>query len=274
MSPRAPRPLPTVSPFPATSPVASAAPAASPVPAVPLASPPCGRQLIDTFSNNLINVLPADYMWSKDNSIYTLCHKATPDVEPKRALFWVVGEIDTAALTKLDSFSAWTASIRLNIPTNTALCALLDSGPYQSYTSPARYSILRLKATLPHVLEQLSRVPTGVAIPGLGDFSTEFEGYPFSYDGSTLVRGGPTPEAGFDLYRFTDQTTVVVEVAFTGYQIGKNVPGFSVPMQGIYYLETTTTNTPSTPGKRKGGCILSPTRQRGAPFAPDPSKTT
>ena len=54
-----------------------------------IASPPCGRQLIDTFSNNLTNVIPADYMWSRDNSIYTLCHKATPDVEPRRALFLV-----------------------------------------------------------------------------------------------------------------------------------------------------------------------------------------
>jgi hypothetical protein len=84
--------VPAVSPEPVVSrdPVVSPDPAAAPNPVV---SRPCGRQAIATFPNNITNIDPANYMWVKDNSIYTLCHKAPLDVEPTQALLWLVGDI-------------------------------------------------------------------------------------------------------------------------------------------------------------------------------------
>ena len=217
-------------------------------------------------------------MWEKYSSIYTLCFKPPPGVQPTQATLWLVGDIDTSALTCASSFDTWTVNVRLPPPTNTALGALLKSGPYKSYTSPVRYSILRVKATLPKVLTQLQSLEESGqgerAVPAHGELITAYEPYPFSYDGSELAQGSPMPLSGYDIHRFTDQTSVALELVFTGYCMDGREPGFSVAMLGIYHLGTLSTNTPSTPGKRKGGCILSPTRQRGAPFAPDPSKTT
>src|SRR5882762_2359701 len=139
MSRRAPRPVPAVSPDPIVSPVpvVSLIPVVSPDPAVspdPVVSRPQGRQAMASFPNNITNIDPADYMWVKDNSIHTLCHKAPLDVEPTQALLWLVGDIDTASLTNADSYDSWTVNIRLPAQTNTALNALLKSGPYKSYT--------------------------------------------------------------------------------------------------------------------------------------------
>jgi hypothetical protein len=50
-------------------------------------------------------------------------------------------------------------------------------------------------------------------------------------------------------------------VSLLGYQMGDKEPGYSFSMQGIYHLGTVT--------ERKGGCIVSPRRQKDAPFTAD-----
>ncbi|KAN0076497.1 hypothetical protein V8E54_006639 [Elaphomyces granulatus] len=184
MSRRAPRPVPAVSPDPVVSPV----PVVSPDPAVspdPVVSRPCGRQAIATFPNNITNIDPATYMW------------APLDVEPTRALLWLVGDIEAASLTNADSYDSWTVNIRLPAQTNTALSALLKSGPYKSYASPARYSNLRIKANLKKVLDQLKELEesgnSDRAVPAHGELITAYEPYPFAYDGSKLTADGPMP---------------------------------------------------------------------------------
>ena len=60
-------------------------------------------------------------------------------------------------------------------------------------------------------------------------------------------------------------STKDVEVSFLAYRMhmdGKE-PDFSIGMQGLYHLGILAVDTPSTPSKRKGGCIISLRRQRG-----------
>jgi hypothetical protein len=69
-----------------------------------------------------------------------------------------------------------------------------------------------------------------------------------------------------------DQTTVDVEGSILAYHMDGREPGFSVSMEGLYHLGTLSADTPSTPGKWKGGCIISPRRQKSALFTADLSK--
>jgi hypothetical protein len=250
-------------------------PPPAPVPApVESISRPRGRRAVSAFANNIVNIDPTNYMWVKNNSNYTLCHKESAHTQPTRALLWIVGDVDSHSLSNAESYDSWTANIRLSPPTNAALNALLKTGPFKTYTTPARYSILRVKATLKTVLEDLRPAEGGDDFAAPGEPISIYDVYPFIYDGSMLTEKGSVPNSGYDVNHFTDQTTVGVEVSFLAYHMDGREPGFSVSMQGVYHLGTLSSDTPSTPGKRKGGCIISPRRQRDAPFAADPSKTT
>src|SRR6516162_3088466 len=66
---------------------------------------PQGRDAIATFSNNIINIKPANYMWVKKFSNHRLCHKGP---EPTQALLWLVGDIDSHSLTSALSYGNWT----------------------------------------------------------------------------------------------------------------------------------------------------------------------
>jgi hypothetical protein len=103
---------------------------------------------------------------------------------------------------------------------------------------------------------------------------TVYDVYPFTYDGRNLTENGSMPDAGYDVNRFDDHTIVAAEVTLLAYNMDGKEPGFSAGMLGLYHLGTQSADAPSTPGKRKGGCIVSPRRQKGAPFAADPSKAT
>jgi hypothetical protein len=224
------------------------------------------------FTNNIINVDPTNYMWVKSHSNHTLCHKVAPDVQPTRALLWIVGDIDSHCLSNAQSYDTWTANIRLSASTNSALNALLKTGICKTYTAPARYSILRVKATLKTVLEELLPAEGEEDFAALGGLITIYDVYPFTYDGRMLAENGPMPDSGYDVSKFNDQTTVGIEVSVLAYRMDGREPGFSVAMQGIYHLGTLPADTPSTPGKRKGGCIISPRRQKSTMFTADLSK--
>jgi hypothetical protein len=72
------------------------------------------------------------------------------------------------------------------------------------------------------------------------------------------------PTSKYDLSHFDDRTSVAVETAVLGYQMDDKEPSFSFAIRGVYHLGTIEGDTPSTPGKRKGGYIVSPRRQKGA----------
>jgi hypothetical protein len=60
---------------------------------------PRGRLALASFSNSINNVNPANYMWVKAFSNYTLCHKMSgPTVQPWQALTWIVGDVDSLNL--------------------------------------------------------------------------------------------------------------------------------------------------------------------------------
>ncbi|KAN0068388.1 hypothetical protein V8E54_013584 [Elaphomyces granulatus] len=155
-----------------------------------------------------------------DLSNHTLCHKVASDVQPTRALFWIVGDIDSHCLSNAQSYDTWSVNIRLSASTNSSLNALLMIGPCKAYTAPARYSILRAKATLKTVLGEL--------LPAEGE------------DDFAALENGPMPVSGYDVDKFNDQTTVAIEVSVLGYHMDGRDPGFSVAMQGIYHLGTLT----------------------------------
>jgi len=80
--------MPRTAPQPAPPPVPSSTHSDLPVPRR-------GRTAVSMFPNNISNVDPTDYMWVKSHSNHTLCHKVASDVQPTRALFWIVGDIDS-----------------------------------------------------------------------------------------------------------------------------------------------------------------------------------
>ena len=178
-------------------------------------------------------------------------------------------DIDSHCLSNAQSYDTWSVNIRLSTSTNSSLNALLRIGPCKAYTAPARYSILRAKATLKTVLEELLPAEGEDDFAALGGPITIYDVYPFMYDGTMLAENGPMPVSGYDVDKFNDQTTVAIEVSVLGYHMDGRDPGFSVAMQGIYHLGTLPADTPSTTGKRKGGCIISPRRQKSALFIAD-----
>jgi hypothetical protein len=177
------------------------------------------------------------------------------DYGPRQALLWIIGDIDSHNLNNAQPYGSWTVNIRLPVATNKALTTLLKNGPYKSYTPhPNRYSILHVKASLKSVPEDLENEEEYLE-PDTEPISNDGP-YPFTYDGSSLKDGGPMPTSRYDVANFNDQSSVAVEVSLLGYQMADKEPSFSFAMQGIYHLGTVADNTPSTPGKRKGGCIV------------------
>jgi hypothetical protein len=74
------------------------------------------------------------------------------------------------------------------------------------------------------------------------------------------------PSSGYDICNFTDQTTVGVEVSFLAYHMDNREPDFSIGMQGVYHLGYLAADTPSTPGKRKGGVHRESEKAKGCPL--------
>ncbi|KAN0080663.1 hypothetical protein V8E54_003867 [Elaphomyces granulatus] len=115
----------------------------------PSPPPPKGRHAFAVFKNNLLNINPTAYMWVGNYSGNSnLCHRCSNSTEPVQALFWVVGQLDEHTLdSAARSYDAWTVKIRLSSDNNRALDALLKTGPFKTFTSPNRYSLLKAKAT-------------------------------------------------------------------------------------------------------------------------------
>jgi hypothetical protein len=68
---------------------------------------PQGRLTLASFRNNVVNVNPAEYVWVKNFSNYMLCHKASePAGPPRRALFWIVGDLDKVSLATAGPYSS------------------------------------------------------------------------------------------------------------------------------------------------------------------------
>jgi hypothetical protein len=81
----------------------------SPTPVVELP----GRVAVESFSNNIDNINPADYRWVKNYSTYMLCHKkseSTSQDDSQQALLWIV---DSLGLENTRPYGSWSVSIRL-----------------------------------------------------------------------------------------------------------------------------------------------------------------
>jgi hypothetical protein len=128
--------------------------------------------------------------------------------------------------------------------------------------------LFRVKATLKNVLDDIASDEEDDTLSSADDRSP----FPFTYDSRALIVTSVSPPFEYDVSKFDDQSTVAVEVALLGYQLTDKEPSYSLGMQGIYHLGTVVGDTPAIPGKRKGGYLLSPRRQRGAPFVSDPSR--
>lgn len=226
-----------------------------------------GRNAIVAFTNYIGNINTAGYTWVKSFSNYTLCHKGAG--QPTQAVLWVIGDIDTLSLGSAHPYDAWNITLRLSSAATKALNALFRSGPFKSYT--CQHSILKLKATLKSVREDLrDEEEEEVAALG-GDISAD-DPYPFTYDGCALTDGGPVPTIRHEISTFNLRTCVAAEITLLAYQMPDKEPGYSISMRGIYHLGDTPEDVPTTPRKRKGGCLISPRRAKHGHFAPDPSK--
>ena len=231
---------------------------------------PRGRDAIAAFPNNITNIDPNHYRWVPSSSNHTLCHKGSG--LPKEALFWLVGDIDTHSLSTATPYESWTVDIRLPPATDKALNRLLKTGPWKVFTPPNPYSILRVKATLKAVQEDLM-ADEDENLAALGDTIRVTDPYPFTHDGTMLREGASVPCPRYEVWNFDEQSLVAVEVSFLGYHLQNKDPGYSVRMRNIYHLWKPPEGTPATPaGKRKGGCIVSPRRRKDGVFNPDPSK--
>jgi hypothetical protein len=226
---------------------------------------PRGRDAIASFPNNITKINPTDYTWVNDSSNYSLCHN-TPG-EPTQALLWLVGDIDRHSLETTNKYQNWTVDVLLSAETDKALDRLLKTGPWSTFTKPNRYSILRTKATLGAVKDDL-RDDDDEGFVSLGHTITTNDPFPYTYNGSMMVENGAVPNAGFDVRNFSNQASIAVEFSILGYQIDGKEPGYSFGMRGVYHLG----NPLGTPSKkRKGGCIISPRRRKAGVFKADTS---
>jgi hypothetical protein len=232
---------------------------------------PQGTKAFAAFPNNLLNINPTQYMWVKRGSNYTLCHKGSE--QPRQARLWIVGDIDCHSLVKAEFYDSWTVDIRLSIPTNKALNSLLKTGPLKEYEPPNKYSILKLKATLKAVRDDLRDGEDDDSII-LEEKISVNEPYPFTYDGSLLTEGGKVPTCGFDVYNFNDHSSVAGEVSVLAYQMKEKKPGYSFSMHSLYHLGNTKESaTARSSGKRKGGYIVPSRRLQGTAFIADSSNS-
>lgn len=230
---------------------------------------PRGRDAIAFFPNNIANINPTDYTWVNDSSNYTLCHNTPGD--PTQALLWLVGDIDRHSLETTNKYQNWTADVLLSAETDKAMDRLLKTGPWNTFTKPNRYSILRTKAALGAVKDDL-RDDDDEGFVSLGQTITTNDPFPYTYNGSMMVENGAVPNAGFDVRNFSNQASIAVELSILGYQIDDKVPGYSFGMRGVYYLGNNLHDKTATPSKkRKGGCIVGPRRWKAGVFKADTS---
>jgi hypothetical protein len=234
-------------------------------PVTPSPPPRKGRDAFGAFKNNVLNINPTDYMWVKNYSGNSkLCHKCSTSSEPVQAQLWIVGYLDSHTLdSAAKSFDAWTITLRLSPEYNRSLDALFKTGPFKSYEPPNRYSLLKVKASYSSVTDDYESEYLSTTSP-----------FPFTYDGSSLVEGVSLVPETYDVSKFTAQSLIAVEVFILGYQMSGREPSYSLGLGCVYHLGGLPAATPSTPGKRKGGCIVSPRRLKGARFVADPSGET
>jgi hypothetical protein len=182
---------------------------------------PQGRLALASFGNNIVNVNPAQYVWVKNFSNFLLCHKASEAAAPpRRALFWIVGDLEKVSLSTAEPYSSWFVDIRLSPAANKALGAIVKTGPYKTYTPPNLYSMVRVKATLKSVLDDIASDEEDNTLSSVDDRSP----FPFTYDGRALTATGVSPPFGYDVGNFDDQSTVAVEVALLGWKGARLLP--------------------------------------------------
>ena len=102
-------------------------------------------------------------------------------------------------------------NIRLSLGTDNALTTLLRTGPYKA---PNRFSIAKVKASLPSVLQDLrdENEDDNAADETPDSEFLAHRPYPFTYDGTLLTEDGTLPEHGFSYTMFKDRSSVGVEV--------------------------------------------------------------
>jgi hypothetical protein len=192
--------------------------------------------------------------------------------EPTQALLWLVGSIDCHSLGAATSYENWTVDVLLSTNTDNALDSLLKTGPWKTFTKPNRYCIIRTKATLAAVREDL-RDDDDEGLASLGQTITTNDPFPYTYNGSMVVENGSMPASGYDVSNFGKQASIAVEMSILGYQMEGKEPGYSFGMRGVYHLGNAAQGTTTMPTKkRKGGCIISPRRRKTGVFNADPSR--
>jgi hypothetical protein len=230
---------------------------------------PRGRDAIAAFPNNVTNINPTNYTWIRGSSNYTLCHETSG--EPTQALLWMVGNIENHSLDATTTYENWTVDVLLPTEADKALDNLLKTGPWKTFTKPNRYSILRTKATLAAIKDDLFDEDDEI-LASLGQAITAKDPFPYTYNGSMMVEGGTVPTAGYDATNFVNQTSIAVEVSILGYQMEGKEPGYSFGMRGVYHLGNPPRDATITPTKkRRGGCIISPRRRKATVFNADTS---
>lgn len=231
---------------------------------------PKGRLAIAQFPNNITNIKPTDYKWVKSSSIHDLCHKGKNNEQPKQAVLWLVGEVDEHTLNDSTPYGSWSMTIRLSSASDNALTTLLLTGPHKTdYAAPNLYTLAKVSAKVKSVVEDLEEMGEDPISLLVAD-----QPYPFTYDGTSLTADWSLPDHGFDYSHFKNRSWVGVEVSVLAYRMGPlNQPGYSLHMRALYHLGPSTTPPPTTPMKRKGGCLVSPRRRKGALFDADTSKT-
>ncbi|KAN0074340.1 hypothetical protein V8E54_008277 [Elaphomyces granulatus] len=86
----------------------------------------------------------------KNFSNFLLCHKALATAAPpRRALFWIVGDLEKVSLATAGPYSSWFVDIHLPPAANRALSAIVKTGPYKTYTPPNPYSLVRVSSSSP-----------------------------------------------------------------------------------------------------------------------------
>lgn len=106
-------------------------------------------------------------------------------------------------MSTASAYENWIVDILLPAETNKALDNLLKTGPWKEFSKPNRYSILRTKATLRAVKDELAD-DDDESLVSHGQAITVDDPFPYTYNESMMAEGRLVPNAGYDISNFSN----------------------------------------------------------------------
>jgi hypothetical protein len=109
---------------------------------------------------------------------------------------------------------------------------LSKTGPWKTFKKPNQYSVLRLKAKLVAIKEDLLN-EDDEDLASLTQTITTQDPFPYTYNGCKMAGGGSVPSPGYNVSSFPNQAPIAAVVFILGYQMEGRDHNYSFSMHSI-----------------------------------------